>query len=111
MHEQFDHDPLILHDPKIHIMSHTCHWTGCKRSVPPKLWGCKQHWYALPKHLRDRIWATYRPGQEITKTPSDAYLEAAREVQKWIKEHGGSRLTARERYGSQQQPASLFDTG
>ena len=39
-----------------------------------------------PKHLRDRIWATYRPGQEITKTPSPAYLEAAREVQAWIKE-------------------------
>ena len=42
------------------------------------------HWYALPKRLRDKIWATYRPGQEITKTPSVEYLAAAREVQDWI---------------------------
>ena len=66
-------------------MKHTCHWPGCPVDVPPKLWGCAKHWYALPKHLRDRIWATYRPGQEITKTPSADYLEAAREVLAWIR--------------------------
>jgi len=65
-------------------MSHTCHRPGCGREVPPKLWGCKVHWYALPKPLRDRIWSTYVPGQEITKTPSRAYLAAARDVQAWI---------------------------
>ena len=92
-------------------MSHTCHWTGCKRQVPPKLWGCNNHWYTLPKDLRDRIWATYRPGQEITKTPSDAYLAVAAEVQQWIKEHGEVRRTARDRYGSQHPPATLFDRG
>lgn len=68
------------------MAKHTCHWPGCHKEVPPAMWGCKPHWFALPKHLRDRIWATYRPGQEITKTPSPAYLEAAREVQAWIKE-------------------------
>ena len=68
------------------MAKHTCHWPGCPKEVPPAMWGCKLHWFALPKHLRDRIWATYRPGQEITKTPSPAYLEAAREVQAWIKE-------------------------
>jgi hypothetical protein len=30
----------------------------------------------LPKSIRDKIWATYRPGQEITKDPSDEYMEA-----------------------------------
>lgn len=65
-------------------MSHTCHWPGCAKEVPPKLWGCKAHWYALPADLRRRIWATYRPGQEVTKTPSPAYLDAARAVQAWI---------------------------
>ena len=68
------------------MAKHTCHWPGCPKEVPPAMWGCKPHWFALPKHLRDRIWATYRPGQEITKTPSPAYLEAAREIQAWIKE-------------------------
>lgn len=68
------------------IRKHTCHWPGCDRQVPPAMWGCKMHWFALPKRLRDKIWRTYRPGQEITMTPSKAYLEAANEVQKWIRE-------------------------
>lgn len=65
-------------------MAHTCHWPDCGKEVPPAMWGCKVHWKALPKRLRDRIWATYRPGQEITKTPSLEYLQAARDVQDWI---------------------------
>jgi hypothetical protein len=67
-------------------MSHECHWPGCKVLVPPAMWGCKPHWFALPKRLRDRIWATYRRGQEVTKTPSAAYIEVANEVQAWIAE-------------------------
>jgi hypothetical protein len=65
-------------------MSHRCHWPHCPREVPPKKWGCRSHWFALPKHLRDEIWRTYRPGQEISKTPSKEHLEAARAVQEWI---------------------------
>jgi hypothetical protein len=48
------------------------------------MWGCKAHWFRLPATLRSRIWATYRPGQEVSKTPSAAYIEAAKEVQVWI---------------------------
>lgn len=39
----------------------------------------------LPKRLQAKIWGAYVPGQEITKTPSDAYLDVANEVQEWIK--------------------------
>lgn len=67
---------------------HTCHWPGCERKVPPAMWGCRQHWFSLPARLRSKIWRTFQPGQEITKTPSPAYLEAAREVQEWIAENG-----------------------
>jgi len=63
---------------------HTCHWPGCNKEVPPAMWGCKAHWFKLPAILRRKIWQTYRPGQEITKTPSREYLAAAREVQEWI---------------------------
>lgn len=63
---------------------HHCHWPDCHRQVPPAMWGCKMHWFKLPKHLRDRIWKTYRPGQEVTMTPSKEYVEAAKEVQTWI---------------------------
>lgn len=69
--------------------AHHCHWPGCPRQVPPAQWGCRMHWYRLPKHLRDRIWSTYRAGQEATMSPSKAYLDAANAVQEWIREQGG----------------------
>lgn len=72
-------------------MSHTCHFPGCPKEVPPRLWGCKPHWFTLPKRLRDKIWATYRPGQEITKDPSEEYLAAASEVQQWCLQYLAER--------------------
>ena len=69
---------------------HCCHWPGCQALVPPAMWGCRRHWYRLPQLLRSKIWRTYRPGQEITKTPSRAYVAVAREVQDWIAKHGGT---------------------
>jgi hypothetical protein len=79
-------------------MKHTCHWTGCSKEVPPAMWGCKTHWYRLPKWIRDRIWATYKPGQEITKTPSRAYAFTASMAQKWIElaEKYGDKLASDE---------------
>ena len=66
--------------------SHHCHWPGCERQVPPAMWGCKEHWFALPAALRARVWATYKPGQEVNGTPSAEYLAVARAVQAWIAE-------------------------
>lgn len=68
-------------------MSHTCHWYGCTEEVPPAMWGCRTHWFLLPKRLRDKVWATYIPGQEITKTPSEAYIAVIHEVDEWILEY------------------------
>lgn len=68
---------------------HHCHWPGCDKQVPPAMWGCKPHWFALPVYLRNKIWATFRPGQEVNGTPSRAYVEAAREVKEWIQRHQG----------------------
>lgn len=65
---------------------HTCHWPNCTQRVPPARWGCRKHWFALPLRLRNRIWATYVPGQETTKSPSAAYIAAAKEAQQWIAE-------------------------
>lgn len=66
---------------------HHCHWPGCGKNVPPAMWGCKQHWMKLPQRLRNKIWTTFRPGQETNWTPSAAYLEVAYEVQQWIEEN------------------------
>ncbi|ABQ68559.1 hypothetical protein Swit_2200 [Rhizorhabdus wittichii RW1] len=64
--------------------NHHCHWTGCAAKVPPAMWGCRKHWYMLPADIRNRIWRTFRPGQEIAKTPSAEYVTAAREARDWI---------------------------
>lgn len=66
---------------------HTCHWTGCDKQVPPAMWGCKPHWMKLPRRLRLRVWASYRPGQEKDMKPSAEYLKVATEIQEWIKEN------------------------
>lgn len=66
---------------------HHCHWPGCGKHVPASCWGCYPHWMKLPKRLRDKMWAAFRPGQEETKTPSCEYVQVAREVQVWIREN------------------------
>ncbi|HQS18641.1 hypothetical protein [Reyranella sp.] len=78
-------------NPKVrHVLSagqtreHHCHWPGCEKQVPPAMWGCRMHWYMLPKDLRDKVWRAYRPGQEATMTPSRDYLDVAHQVQAWI---------------------------
>ncbi len=63
---------------------HTCHWPGCGKQVPPAMWGCKAHWFALPATLRARVWRAYRPGQENDMRPSESYMEVAQAVQDWI---------------------------
>jgi hypothetical protein len=68
------------------MTAHTCHADGCKTPVPPKMFMCKPHWFSLPKPMRDWIWAVYRPGQEITKTPSPEYLEAAQACIDYLRE-------------------------
>lgn len=57
-------------------MIHVCHHPQCSIPVPPKMLACRAHWFQLPKPIRDRIWATYRPGQEVDKRFSDAYSDA-----------------------------------
>lgn len=68
---------------------HHCHggMPGCAGLCAPAQWGCRSCWFKLPKYLRDKVWAAFRPGQEQDKSPSRLYLEVAREVQEWIAEH------------------------
>lgn len=66
-------------------MSHWCHWPGCDKQVPPRLWGCQKHWFMLPLEIRNKILGAYVKGQEISKAPSRRYIEAALEARQWIK--------------------------
>ena len=67
------------------MSEHTCHWPTCTTPVPPRLWGCREHWFKLPKDIRDAIWNAYEVGQEVRKDPSAAYLEAVFRAEKWAK--------------------------
>jgi hypothetical protein len=59
-------------------MKHACHATRCNIEVPPKMLMCIRHWRMVPRSIQNRVWAAYRPGQEIDKSPSDAYMDAYR---------------------------------
>lgn len=71
--------------------SHHCHWPGCRSQTPPAMFSCRRHWFTWPKHIRDAIWAAYRPGQERTKNPSPGYLAAADEALRWAREYEAAR--------------------
>lgn len=62
-------------------MSHKCHWPTGTLETPPSLWGCRAHWYKLPKILRDKVWDAYVPGQEVRKDPSPEYIDVVIEVE------------------------------
>lgn len=68
-------------------MTHTCHWPGCDKKVPPKLWGCREHWWTLPGYIRSAIWDAYVPGQEVRKDPSKDYIRAAELAQDFAVEY------------------------
>lgn len=55
---------------------HRCHAFACETPVPPRFLMCHPHWFMVPKHMRDRVWATYRRGQEVDKRPSREYVDA-----------------------------------
>ncbi len=57
-------------------LPHHCHAIGCQTSVPPRFLMCSKHWSGLAEWAQRLIWAYYRTGQEVSKTPSLHYLMA-----------------------------------
>lgn len=92
-----------------HVAGHHCHWPGCNKPVPPAMWGCKTHWFKLPARLRSAIWRTYRPGQEITKDPSQEYLKVALAVQDWIAAQQAPSPASAERSDAAQVSQPILD--
>lgn len=48
-------------------MSATCAVTRCQCRVQPGKLMCRDHWFAVPKPIRTRIWRTYRAAQEASQ--------------------------------------------
>lgn len=61
-----------------HAAGH-CPWPGCPKSIRANYLCCREHWYALPFEIRERILATFRPGQTAL-TASPEYLEVLRDA-------------------------------
>lgn len=59
---------------------HTCHAKDCTKRTPEAMFMCRPHWFMVPKAMRDEIWRLYVPGQEISKTPTREYVEAAKKA-------------------------------
>ena len=72
-------------------MKHRCSAEGCDVLVPLKMLMCGYHWYQVPKPLRNAVWDTFRPGQEIDKRPSDAYRDAAYQAVEALARQEGRR--------------------
>jgi len=70
-------------------MAHTCHATGCTAKVPPEMFTCRRHWFALPKAMRDAICLHYRPGQCDDWNITHEYAEAARNAVRFLAEKDG----------------------
>jgi hypothetical protein len=66
------------------MADHTCHATGCKVPVPPKMFLCRRHWFRLPKPMQAEIWDVYVPGQEQRKDPTPEYLEVAQRCIRYL---------------------------
>jgi len=70
---------------------HLCHAEGCTVPVPLRLMACLKHWRLVPIALQRAVWNEYVPGQERTKTPTPAYLEAAKAAIEAIAKKEGRR--------------------
>lgn len=62
---------------------HECPAPGCSRKVPFDQLACRDHWYALPKDLRDEVWAAFRRNGQGSPRHQNAVGEAIR----WLREN------------------------
>lgn len=63
-------------------MSHECPAEPCTAQVEDTMFACRPHWYALPKKIRDDIWAGYTGGD------AEAHKEAMIAAAVWYRENG-----------------------
>jgi hypothetical protein len=57
--------------------THRCPAGGCRVKVPATRLMCREHWYQVPRPLRDAVWATWRSGAGKGSPAHDAAIVAA----------------------------------
>lgn len=70
-------EPIELDDGK-----HECPYPGCEIRVDYNMLGCKDHWFVLPRRLRNRIWKAWTAAQADGINMGD-YLEVRAEAVKF----------------------------
>jgi hypothetical protein len=65
-------------------VKHVCHVPGCMTPVKPDKLMCRADWALVPDLMRQAVYATYRPGQEVTKSPSREYVRVALEACRYV---------------------------
>lgn len=70
-----------------------CFAVGCPIQVGAEMFGCRGHWFMVPKGTRNTIWAEYRGGRVLGVKYCDAALDAIRAVAA----REGKALTGEER--------------
>lgn len=83
---------------------HTCHARGCDAPCEPRYLMCGRHWRMVPESIAAEVWRTYRPGQEVDKRPSAAWVRAADAAIGAVALVEGVEVTAR-------QAVAAFDLG
>lgn len=65
------HEPEITYGV-VHSLSdaaeeekHRCMWASCPMMLAPRFAFCFNHWFRLPKWLRDKVAAAYVPGKPL----------------------------------------------
>jgi len=54
-----------------------CPIPGCDEEIDPSRLMCRHHWYAVPRPLRNQVWATWRSGQgALSREHADAVRTA-----------------------------------
>lgn len=75
-----------------------CSWPGCNQVHDASRFMCREHWFRLPKAMRDAIWATYR-AKPFNRANHLVNLRVAIEHARTIAQKGNANGRERETRG------------
>ena len=58
-------------------MSHECPANDCTQRVSVEMLMCRQHWYMVPKSLRNAVWNTWQDGAGAGSLAHDRAMDMA----------------------------------
>lgn len=66
-------------------LKHKCLAHDCAKRIDARFLMCAPHWSLVPGPIQKRVYAAYRPGQDIT-TASQAWHDAADEAKQAVRD-------------------------